>query len=1533
MAANTHLFGDKETNNWLKACIGLNVTKEGLANFLCAELQKVHTIVGRSCGNCPIENLIQCPTNPYCNKRKRNYCPFHKSQKPQPCPICDNVKHNIILHHRYGGPSWRNTRAEKWALNYWEIGKCYLPPDGYSSISSVQESDFNGVISIMLNCLHFQTCLSPLCLSPPPPDKQCPLEKVRQIGRDVRHTSDCKVTDADLQDYFKTLSTLLADPQYLQHDPSAIIACTRLSDLQNDRMSFEELGKLLKEVNQTLEKAKKTGERFSEIAKRTLSKHLQKLDATNQLGLIRLKKKTTVGEQRLHSKTKFGEHRLERKTQFGAQRIESSVQHGIERMQQAANKTAQADYERDVADFRRRLVEHYNDTSSNVPLSVLDQSLDKRITDIYATPKMHRFDIASDGKRVKKDIVLTYKELFYTDDTKSNRRVYVQGEPGSGKSTFAAKLVHDWCDENRPSTAAPNKNASFDDVLIIQNFQFIFFLSLGESRGQTEVTHMIKQQIIDTMYSDEKRDVMYTLLLRIIETEICLVICDGLDEWVAPDGSNLAEPSMAGFPKDKCAVLTTSRPWKLADERIKNSRIDILVEIEGISDSATFSERVLRCILDKSKDLETTAWEIRCFIVKRGLESLSNSPMLYTLVICTWVDTMEEEEHLNGSSLCALYTTFLESLCKKANDTTGFFNDLNPPHVKCFSRTSYLRPIIQNVDVISKAAFHLLFSPEKEKSIVFNDQELSNYLTPSEQEFALKAGLISKRKTKRALNSSISFIHKSMQEFLAAYHIAHNAHLIDDVISGYLGRYSDAYLDISQVFIFLCGLNIPAANKLSGIMNEQSCIMNEHNNINMIDIKKISYEYDTFQSIIEAGYTEAVSNDQTGILLRLSHFDIDGDNLMVMNNIWRENKSNALALKIHVDDETDHAIHSSSTHSEPTSQVEFDLSSCLYLKDLVLSGSGIHLQDSSSSVSSTLPVCIVLNSANPAKCADPPPLLPCIEWIELEYITCSSTWLRSLFSTLLTLEQNAVCELTEVSCQGTFIDSATLLCLKKTLAYNSDSYLQECNVLWEVLHGLNIKSLSLDTSVINCADMMSQSLSSLTHLDTLSIRGEFDDSGPWQGLHGLNIKSLSLSGQDGGLNVKYADSISQSLLSLTHLDTLSIEVGFDDSGLWQALRGLNIISLSLSGLYGGFSVDYADSMSQSLSSLTHLDTLSIEVEDDSLFLSDTWVYNCADRTSHLETLSIRGFFDDSGLWQALHGLNIKSLSLRGRYEKLNVNYAGSMSQSLLSLTHLDTLSIEVYVNSPGLWKALHGLNIKSLSLSAWRGYLKEHNADSMSQSLLSLTHLDTLSIEVNDDSPGLWKALHGLNIKSLILSDGYYNVKHAETQAQSLSSLKQLEKLSIFLRTYIDIKLPQSLKYLNIYCVTLLPSELHELVGTLSACTRTVESKLEFGCASFNDFRVKSIPPEEYISIQQELGTLNHVAVKRFRILHRICEYDAASPWSVRGIGGVQDDNTDDDNVNDVAYKRFVTATADPTYLGIINRIAMRLLITPSSNS
>ncbi|KAH3811761.1 hypothetical protein DPMN_140176, partial [Dreissena polymorpha] len=969
MAAS--LFTDKETNNWLKACLALNITKDELAHFLETELQRLKTVVGSSCCNCSIEKLVPCPTLPFCNKSKHK-CKLHASQKPQQCSLCDQVKQNITSHHRYSKLSWWNTHAEKWSSDHWEIGKCFLPPHGYSSVHTVQESDFNGVISIMLNCTHFQNCLSTSCLSPPPQDKQSPLEMVRQIGRDVRHTSDCKVTDADLQGYFQNLATLLADPKCLQHDHSATIAHKRLNDLQNDRMSLKEVCELLKEVlkeadqlkercEELMEEAKETGEHFSREAERNLAEALQKLETLIQAGEQRIDSKTQLGEQRIDSKTQLGEQRIDIKTQLGEQRIESKVlvaekqietkghdveqdlerkikdgtqqiayhvQDGIVSLQQAANKTEAEDYERGVEDLRQRLILLYNDKTCFVPLSTLNQSLDKRITDIYATPKLHQIKIEKDGKHVKTEtLVLTYKELFYTDD-KSNQRIYVQGEPGRGKSTFAVKLVHDWCNEHQPSSTASIKSTAFEDKLTIQKFKLLFFIALRDSRKQTDVTQMIKKQLIDQIFSEDERADVYKLFVHIMKSEICLVVREGLDEWTSPDGSNLAEPSMAGFSKDKCTVLTTSRPWKLA-ESIKNSQIDILVEIEGISCPNSFSTNILRCIIDQRTNLKETVYKFELFIKRCNLKSLSSSPMLYALVICTWVETIGEEEHLKGSSVCALYTLLLESLCTKANSATGYFNDSNAPPVQCFSRTKYLQPNIGLLNKLAVAACELLFSSERETTIVFNDRQLSNYFSYEEftgcKMFALKAGIITNRKQKSWSENSNSFIHKTVQEFLAAYHVACNPKAIDDIISRQC--FNNSHLEISQVLIFVCGMNISAANKLSALMN-QSCVEN---------CGASGHYACAFQKVIESGIREAVANKQDDIRLKLSHFYITPSNLRDLNLIWSTNTSNVNSLNFL------NINRSSLSRDEQTSHFEVNLPLCHKLKWLELRGNGILL--------------------------------------------------------------------------------------------------------------------------------------------------------------------------------------------------------------------------------------------------------------------------------------------------------------------------------------------------------------------------------------------------------------------------------------------------------------------------------------------------------------------------------------------------------------------------------------------------------------
>ncbi|KAH3811731.1 hypothetical protein DPMN_140146 [Dreissena polymorpha] len=341
-----------------------------------------------------------------------------------------------------------------------------------------------------------------------------------------------------------------------------------------------------------------------------------------------------------------------------------------------------------------------------------------------------------------------------------------------------------------------------------------------------------------------------------------------------------------------------------------------------------------------------------------------------------------------------------------------------------------------------------------------------------------------------------------------------------------------------------------------------------------------------------------------------------------------------------------------------------------------------------------------------------------------------------------------------------------------------------------------------------------------------------NNPGLWKALHGLNIKSLTLSCCMERLYVNHVELLSQTLSSLKQLESLSIDM----SGLDKRLQ-----------------VNHVESLSQTLSSLKQLETLSIDI------------------------------YNSPFLCEALHGLNIKCLTLSGGMDDFEVNHAEPLSQTLSSLKQLESLSIDMYI-SPIPWKALHGLNIKSLTLSCWM-YDSEVNHVQLSQTLSSLKQLESLSIDMCI-SPFLWKALRGLNIKSLTLSGWNERLKlyHVESLSKTLLSLKQLKTLTICVFNYIDIH-----------------TDFRKLAETLSACDQKIEGRLEFGCSfrySFsNNFVFKPVPVEEYMANRQELEALKNVAVKRFRIFNRIKPKsrtgDAASNWSVRGIRNAEDDHED----------------------------------------
>ncbi|KAH3780099.1 protein starmaker-like [Dreissena polymorpha] len=269
MVSLADVFTEPERTNWLKAWLAIHIAKSGFEKFAENEAQLLHGNIYTSilksgavgCSGCHTANLLKCPSQGICNKRKANgICKsMHDtaSKQPRNCPanVCNKVLVEIVKHHRFSNPSWKGTMAIHWASNAWQIAKAYLPPDGYSGKNSAQDTDLNGLISFMVNCKTFDNKFSfPITTGNTHPP--CILTKARDIGKTVRHSSTCKVTDTYLHDIFVTLHSLLTDPKCLANDVAAQEAVRELSKLQTDvlKLTTQEMVDLLEAAHDELKK-------------------------------------------------------------------------------------------------------------------------------------------------------------------------------------------------------------------------------------------------------------------------------------------------------------------------------------------------------------------------------------------------------------------------------------------------------------------------------------------------------------------------------------------------------------------------------------------------------------------------------------------------------------------------------------------------------------------------------------------------------------------------------------------------------------------------------------------------------------------------------------------------------------------------------------------------------------------------------------------------------------------------------------------------------------------------------------------------------------------------------------------------------------------------------------------------------------------------------------------------------------------------------------------------------------------------------
>ncbi|KAH3825019.1 hypothetical protein DPMN_126881 [Dreissena polymorpha] len=560
-------------------------------------------------------------------------------------------------------------------------------------------------------------------------------------------------------------------------------------------------------------------------------------------------------------------------------------------------------------------------------------------------------------------------------------------------------------------------------------------------------------------------------------------------------------------------------------------------------------------------------------------------------------------------------------------------------------------------------------------------------------------------------------------------------------------------------------------------------------------LHNFQYEFkpSPFQHCVLSGYREAIANAQTYINLKLSHFNIDDENIHPdLHSLWVMNASSVEVLRVTVFSRDPLFDGKRSPDCEKSSStMDFELSSCHKLKVLKLYGYGVCLKDIVSSATSVCPVRFLLNNSDPAE--QPFHVLPSIEHIELGDVTCSNTWLRSLFNIIKTVKHNVKClledcvitssvngtmdnsysiEQTQIRrnfiCKGNVIDATNIL-------IGTDNAI---DAVWEAWRSMDMASLSVFVclgistmkrvsssghSIIytrtqtDCLNNLSlcykkcewtQEVESIV-LETLALNLIDDNPVLLGALHSLNIKSLSLSGRLDSLKGEHGKLLSHALSSLNKLETLILEVDINrfenNICLLKALRGLPIFSLSvrLDILTG----EEASELSHSLLSLRQLETLDLEFIYISFFLS--------------------GY--------------IKSLSLSGRLDSFEREHVKLMTHSLLSMNQLETLLMDlssgICKNNVSLLEALFGLHIRSLSLRLCS--LTGQDASELSHSLLSLKQLETLALEFNDISPLPWETLHDVPIEILSLSGMLDNFEreHVKLVSHSLLSMNQLKIL------------------------------------------------------------------------------------------------------------------------------------------------------------
>ena len=295
-------------------------------------------------------------------------------------------------------------------------------------------------------------------------------------------------------------------------------------------------------------------------------------------------------------------------------------------------------------DKKHQAVERYDEI---LPSYRIAQAQDKKYeTDDKILPS-YRIAQEQDKKHETDDKILrSYRNMFYKDSS-LQKRIFILGKAGIGKSTFCKHLTSAWC--NQASTT------QFHDTGVLKKFQFLFYVSCRFAKVDETILDMINNQLFG---DDAKRDIARYVLNH--NPEECLILVDGYDEYKGSATSETGRrgdirglPSFTGV--ENCVVLMTSRPWKFFALPTQTHQQSRRFELSGIKNEETLILEILRKLGDANP--EQSCIEFQDNVRENNMSELMKAPLMLINAIGIW----ENNKSLH-KSMCMNYINMLKCL-------------------------------------------------------------------------------------------------------------------------------------------------------------------------------------------------------------------------------------------------------------------------------------------------------------------------------------------------------------------------------------------------------------------------------------------------------------------------------------------------------------------------------------------------------------------------------------------------------------------------------------------------------------------------------------------------------------------------------------------------------------------------------------------------------------------------------------------------------------------------------------------------------